>query len=383
MRNPIAIVGAAESDYGRVPNRTELDLHAQAAERALAQAGIGKDEVDGLFSLTQAYVRTPDLLVAEYLGIRPTYQDSTSAGGSSFEILVEHAMSALQARRCDVALITYGSVLRSAASRKYGTDTDSISDIAQQYEEPYGLSLISSYALAAARHMHEFGTSSEQLAEVAVTMREHARLNPRAMYRDPLTVNDVLESRMISTPLHKLDCCVVSDGGGALVLVRGDRADDSQGPPIWVLGSAHETEHLHISQMPDLVRTAAKSTGERAMQEAGVRPQDVDVLTAYDSFTITLLLMLEDLGFCPKGEGGPFVEEGHIRIGGTIPTNPDGGGLSSNHPGMRGIFLLIEAVHQLRGEAGDRQIEGAEVAVAHGVGGWLSSHATVVLGRGG
>jgi acetyl-CoA acetyltransferase len=377
----IAIVGAAESAFGKVPDRTELDLHGEAATLALAEAGIAKDDVDGLFSLTQDYLRCPSTTVAEYLGIRPRYEDSTSTGGSSFEVMLEHAFAALEARRIDVALITYGSTQLSSAGRRLGVAYAPISHIAQQYEEPHGLNIAASYALAAKRHMHEFGTTSEQLAEIAVTMRRHAGLNPLARYRDPITVDDVLASRMIADPLHKLDCCVVSDGGGALVLTRADRAREGSQPPVWVLGSAHASSHLHIADMPDLTTTVAADTGRRAFAEAGIAPSDVDLLMAYDSFTITALLALEDLGFCAKGEGGPFVADGSIALGGVLPTNPDGGALSCNHPGMRGIFLLIEAVRQLRHQGGPRQVADAEIAVAHGVGGWLSSHGTVVLGR--
>jgi len=380
-RPRVAIVGAAESDYGRCPGRTELDLHAEAAERALAQAGIAKAEVDGLFTLTQQFLRCPSLTVGEYLGIRPTYQDCTHVGGASFEVMVEHALAALVAGRCRVALITYGSTQLSSAGRNLGVEFAPISPIAQQYEEPYGLSLVAAHALAAQRHMHLYGTTSAQLAEIAVTMRRHAGLNPLARYRDPITIDDVLASRMIASPLHKLDCCVVTDGGGALVLTLEDRARDTAEVPVWVLGAAHASSHLHIIDMPDLTQTAAADTGPRAMAEAGIGPGDVDLLLAYDSFTITALLALEDLGFCAKGEGGAFVEDGRIGLGGALPMNPDGGALSSNHPGMRGIFLLIEAVRQLRGQGGPRQVEGAEIAVAHGVGGWLSSHGTVVLGK--
>ena len=377
----VAIVGAAESDYGKVPGRSEFDLHAQAARRALDDAGLTHKDVDGLFTVTQEFIRSPSQTVSEYLGLRPTYEDSTSTGGSSFEILVEHAMAALQADRIKVALITYGSNMLSSMGRTLGTRTRPISLFAQQYEVPFGVSIVSSYALAAQRHMHLFGTTSEQLARIAVAARQHAQRNPLAMYRKPLTVDDVLNSRLVSSPLHKLDCCVISDGGGALVLTKADRAKDCKKAPIWVLGASHSTDHQIISEMPDLTTTAAAVTGPRAMAEAGIKPADVDLLMTYDSFTITVLLALEDLGFCKKGEGGAFVGSGNIDVGGSLPMNTDGGGLSSNHPGMRGIFLLIESVRQLRGESGERQISNPEIAVAHGVGGWLSSHGTVVLGR--
>jgi acetyl-CoA acetyltransferase len=376
----VAIVGAAESAFGKVPGRSELDLHAEAAQRALDDCGLTRDDVDGVFTVTGEFIRSPSQTVCEYLGLRPVYEDSTAVGGSSFEVLVEHAMTALQLGRIKVALITYGSTMLSSMGRTLGTRTRPISQYAQQYEEPYGVTLVASYALAAQRHMHEFGTTSEQLARIAVNARAHAAMNPLAMYRDPLTVEDVVNSRVIASPLHKFDCCVISDGGGALVLTTEDRAKDLAKPPVYVLGASHSTTHQIISEMPDLTTTAAAVTGPRAMSEAGVTPEDVDLLMTYDSFTITALLALEDLGFCPKGEGGPFVEDGNVDPGARLAMNVDGGALSSNHPGMRGIFLLIESVRQLRGEGGERQIPKAEIAVAHGCGGWLSSHGTVVLG---
>lgn len=381
MKSDVLIVGAAESDYGKCPGRTELDLISEAARRALAQSGIDKQDIDGVFALTQTLTRCPSLLVAEYLGIQPRYEDTTSTGGSSFELMLEHAMVALESRRCDVALVAYGSTMLSSMGRRLGTTSEPMSHIAQQYEEPYGLNLVGAYALAAQRHMHEYGTTQGQLAEIAVAIRANASLNPLAMYRQKITVDEVLASRMIASPLHKLDCCVISDGAGALVLTRSDLASRAPSKPVAVLGAAQASSHMHIAEMPDLTRTSASVTGPRAMGEAGIRPGDVDVLLAYDSFTISVLLALEDLGFCGKGEGGSFVENGALRVGGALPTNPDGGGLSSNHPGMRGIFLIIEAVRQLRGDGGSRQVEGASIALVHGIGGWLSSHGTAVLAR--
>lgn len=382
MSHPrIAIVGAAESAYGKLPDRSEMSLHAEAARKALDDAGLGFADVDGLFTVTQEFVRSSTQTVAEYLGLRPSWEDATAVGGSSFEVHVAHAMAALQSGQIRVALITYGSTMLSSMGRSLGTRTRPISSFAQQYEEPFGMSIVAAYALAAQRHMHEYGTTPEQLAQIAVSTREHAARNPFAMYRDPLTVEDVVSSREVASPLHKFDCCVVSDGGGALVLTTEDIAKDLPKPPVWVLGASSATDHQIIVEMPDLTTTAAVHSGRRAFEQAGVTPADVDLLMTYDSFTITVLLALEDLGFCPKGEGGSFVETGALSLDGALPTNVDGGGLSSNHPGMRGIFLLIEAVRQLRGEGGDRQVAGCEIAVAHGVGGWLSSHGTVVLGK--
>jgi acetyl-CoA acetyltransferase len=236
------------------------------------------------------------------------------------------------------------------------------------------------YALAASRHMHEYGTTREQLAEVAVAAREWARLNPKAFRRDPLSVEDVLASRMISSPLSLLDCCLVTDGGGALIVTSAERAKDLRKPPIYLLGAGEAHWHRNISQMPDLTVTASTESGQRAYSMAGVGPEDVDVAMLYDAFTINPILFLEDLGFCEKGEGGTFVEGGRIAPGGELAVNTNGGGLSYNHPGMYGLLLLIEAVRQLRGECGERQVEGAEVAIAHGNGGVLSSQVTAVLG---
>jgi len=251
-----------------------------------------------------------------------------------------------------------------------------------QWERPYGNTLVSNYAMAAQRHMHEFGTRPEQLAEIAVTMRRHAALNPNAQYRDPISVDDVLGSRMVADPLHKLDCCVISDGGGAIIMTTSERARDLRRPPVYVLGAAMAGSHWNPSQMRDFTTTAAAQCGPEAFAQAGVRPEDVDTVQCYDSFTITVLLLLEDMGFCAKGEGGAFVESGVLRRGGALPMNTDGGGLSACHPGMRGIFLINEAVRQLRGDAGEAQVPDCEVAVACGSGGALSCIGTVVLGRG-
>jgi acetyl-CoA acetyltransferase len=235
--------------------------------------------------------------------------------------------------------------------------------------------------MVAQRHMHEFGTTPEQLAEIAVGVREFAGLNPNAMYRDPITVDDVVNSRLIADPLHKLDCCVISDGGGAIVITTAERARDLAKPPAYVLGAAGAQTHWNISQMPDFTTTAAAMSGPEAFRQAGVTPADIDTIQFYDSFTITVLLMLEDLGFCPKGEGGRFVQGGTLSLGNKLPLNTDGGGLSSCHPGMRGIFLLIEATRQLRGQGGEAQVPDCELALACGSGGWLSCIGTVILGK--
>lgn len=375
LRGKAAIVGAAESDLGEVgPGFTPLDLIGQAAARALADAGLEKEDVDGLFSAS-VYYQMPTLSVGEYLGIRPRYSDATMMGGSSFVSHLLHAASAIEAGLCEVALIAYASTQLSDGGFR------GVSDPPNPYETPYGPRYpVSMYALAASRHMHEYGTTREQLAEVAVAAREWARLNPKAYKRDRLAVEDVLSSRMISSPLSLLDCCLVTDGGGALVVTSAERAKDLRKPPVYILGAGEAHWHRDISRMPDLTVTAAADSGRRAYEMAGIGPGDVDVAMLYDAFTINPILFLEDLGFCEKGEGGAFVEGGRIAPGGELPVNTNGGGLSYNHPGMYGLLLLVEAVRQLRGECGERQVESADVALAHGNGGVLSSQVTAVLG---
>lgn len=376
----VAIAGVAESDLG-VTHKTKFQLQEQAVRAALAETGLSLGDVDGL--ATNGLARFSVSSLAEYLGIRPKWTDSTFAGGSSYEIFVGHAVDAIRAGRAEVVVVSYGSDQRSARSRKIGGVTDP-GDPEAQFEQPYGpLSPISMYALAAQRHMHEFGTTPEQLAEVAVAAREWALLNPKAYTRDrgPLRVDDVLDSPMVSSPLHTLDCCLVTDGGGAVVLTSLERARDLPHPPIRVLGFGETTTHMSMSQMPDLTSTGAALSSRLAFAEAGVGPDDIDVVEVYDSFTITVLLTLEALGFCERGESGSFTAGGAIRPGGRFPLNTSGGGLSYCHPGMFGIFLVVEAVRQLRGEAGERQVAGGpELAVAHGTGGILSTHATLVLG---
>jgi acetyl-CoA acetyltransferase len=375
VRGKAVIVGAAESDLGEVgPGFTPLDLIGQATERALADAGLEKRDVDGLFSAS-VYYQMPTLSAGEYLGIRPRYSDATMMGGSSFISHLLHATAALEAGLCEVALITYASTQLSEGGFR------GVSDPPNPYETPYGPRYpVSMYALAASRHMHEYGTTRKQLAEVAVAAREWAKLNPKAFMRDDLTVEDVLASRMVSSPLSILDCCLVTDGGGALLVTSSERAKDLRKPPVYLLGAGDAHWHRNISQMPDLTVTAATDSGRRAYEMAGVGPQDVALAMLYDAFTINPILFLEDLGFCKKGEGGAFVEGGRIAPGGEVAVNTNGGGLSYNHPGMYGLLLLIEAVRQLRGECGERQVEGVDVALAHGNGGVLSSQVTAVLG---
>lgn len=377
LRGRTAIVGVAESDLGEVgPGVTALDLTEQAAGRALDDAGLTIVDVDAVFSHS-AFYSMPTVTLAERMGIRPRYSDSTAVGGSSFLAHLRHAAAAIDAGLCEVALIAYGSNQRSASGGLVASGHSHI----PSYETPFGPRLpVSAYALAAARHMHEFGTTREHLAEVAVAARRWAQRNPSAFERADLTIDEVLGSRMISTPLTVRDCCLVTDGGGAIVVTSAERARDLPTPPVYYLSGAEAHWHTSISQLPDLTVTAASETGARAFDLAGLRPSDVDVVELYDAFTINTVLFLEDLGFCAKGEGGAFVNAGGIAPGGHLPVNTNGGGLSYGHPGMYGIFTLIESVRQLRGEAGDRQVDDAHVALAHGSGGMLSSQVTVLLG---
>ncbi len=377
------IVGVATSDYPKLPEMSEHAVHGQAADRALADAGLTMAEVDGFAST--GFFPMYATGVAEYLGLHPTYYDETNAGGASFEVLAEHAAYAIEAGAAEVVLITYGSIQLSQMGRRLGTGGGGGSGFAPGpaiYDALWGNTLVGSYALAARRHMDQFGTTAEQLASVAVTMRAHAAGNPQAQERDPITVEDVVSSRLVADPLHKLDCCVISDGGGACVMTTAERAADLETTPIYVLGAAHATtHHMNISSMPDLTVSPAAQCGPLAFARAGIGPAEIDVAQLYDSFTITVVLTVEDLGFCAKGEGGAFVENGGLGLGGRLPTNTDGGGLSACHPGMRGMFLIVEAVRQLRGQGGATQVPDARIAVAHGTGGMLSTGATLILGK--
>jgi len=374
-----AIVGVAESDLGRTPGKTALQLQAQAARGALDDAGLRFEDVEALFCAGN-WAWSPNLMLAEYLGIRPKYSDSTNIGGSSFEAHIGHAVAAIEAGLFDIALITYGSTQRSDRSRGRGNPAFRLTE---QYEGPFGLPTpVGAYALAAMRHMHEFGTTSEQLAEVAVATRKWAMLNEKAMMRDPITIDDVLNSRWIAEPLHLLDCCLVTDGGGAIVVASAARARQTRKAPVWILGHGEAHTHNTIANMPDLaMHRAAIASGRAAFAMAGLTPAEMDVVEIYDSFTITVILTLEALSFCGHGEGGTFVSGQRTAPGGPFPMNTNGGGLSYCHPGMYGIFLLIEATRQLRGECGQRQVQGANLALAHGTGGVLSSAATVILGK--
>ncbi|MES2534938.1 MAG: acetyl-CoA acetyltransferase [Pseudomonadota bacterium] len=374
-RGSVAIVGAAESDLGLVADgMSALDLMAQATVRALDDCGLSLHDVDGVFAVaTQTRMATMGL--CEYLKIQPRYHDVTYMGGSSYMTLVAHAQAAIEAGLCEVAVITYASTQRSAGRNNVVLRENN------PYESPFRPVLpASAYALAASRHMHLYGTTREQLAEVAVAARQWALLNPAAWEKEALTIEQVLDARMVSHPLTVRDCCLVTDGGGAIVLVSAERARDLKKKPAYVLGVGEWLSHLSISNMPELTETGALQSGQAAYAMAGLTPGEIDVVELYDAFTINTILFLEDLGFCPKGEGGRFVMNGAIAPGGALPVNTNGGGLSFCHPGQYGLHLLIEATRQLRGEGGARQAAGCETAIAHGSGGVLSSQSTVILG---
>ena len=380
LRGSAAIAGVATFGCGESPGFTEMELLAEAANQAVADAGMTMADIDGLCTASVLSTMWP-MPVAEYLGLNPSFIDGTMLGGSSFIAHLMPAMLALAAGQCNAVLVCYGSTQRSGTMNRKAVAQARRAMDPQPYEMPYDpVFPVTAYALAASAHMARYGTTRRQLAEVAVAARGWARLNPEAFMRGPLTIDEVLASRAVAQPLTVRDCCLVTDGAGAFVLVRSERARDCPKPPALVLGTATACWHRQISAMPDLTVTAARQSGRLAFEMAGLAPRDVQAAELYDAFTINTLLFLEDLGFCAKGEAGAFVEDGAIAPGGRLPVNTNGGGLSCTHPGMYGIFALIEAVRQLRGESGERQVPGVQVALAHGNGGVLSSQATAILG---
>jgi len=381
----IAIVGVAESDeMGTVPNKSSLQHHAEAAHNALEDAGLSKSDVNGHFTAGFSTLAT-----AEYLGIHPSFTDNTSVGGSSFVIHVAHAVAAIRAGYCDVALITHGQAGRSTRGR---VPADPNLPTAQ-YEAPYGMiGPPVNYAMACTRYMHEFGEdrTRQAMSEIAVSTRKWANLNPKAVMHDaPMSFDDYHNSRWVAWPFHLLDCCLVTDSGASIIVTTAERARSCRKEPVWVLGAAEGHDHNMVSIMPSLTSLIARETGPKAMNRAGVTHDDIDLTMIYDSFTYTVMLTLEGLGFCGRGEAPDFVANQRTAPGGDFPLNTSGGGLSYTHPGMYGSFLLVEAVRQLRGECGERQAkqrgnssENPKIAVVNGTGGSLSSTGTVVLATG-
>ncbi|BCH29880.1 thiolase [Mesorhizobium sp. L-8-10] len=369
----VAITGIGTFGLGSAPGWNPPELMQAAALRAVDDAGLKLSDVDGICAST-FYHFFPTLTAAEQLGIKPRWSNADMVGGSSFMNHVIHAAAAIGAGLCNHVLILYGSDARSSRNLNGLAETP----LTESPFEP--LVPLSGYALAASRYMHEFNLSREDLGRVHIAARQWAALNPEAELRAPLSMEEYLASRMIATPFCKFDCCLVSDGGAALVLSRAELAGNMRRKPIYLLGAGAAHWHREITQMPDLTTTAATESSSRAYEMAGLGPEDIDVVQLYDAFTLNVLLFLEDLGFCSKGGAAQLVADGVISPGGKLPVNTNGGGLCFTHPGMYGLLCIIEAVVQLRGDAGARQIENAKTAIAHGNGGTLSHQATLILG---
>jgi acetyl-CoA acetyltransferase len=374
LSNAACIVGVDESDeIGTLPHTSQLTLHVEAIANAVRDAGLRVADIDGVFTAGQHSPAT----IAEAIGVRPRYVDGTTVGGCSFIIMVGHAMLALHHGLCDVAVISHGESGRSGVGVSPRRDLA----IPGQFEMPYGFGGAPTYfGLITTRHMHEYGTTLEQWAQVAVSTRKWAALNPKARNREPLTVKDVLDSRPVVWPFNILNICLVTDAGGAVVMTRPDRARDCAKKPVWVRGAGEGAEHVSLTQMRDLTFSeATRLSGEKALAMAGVRGADVDHIMLYDAFTSGPPIMLESLGLAKRGEGVHFFEEGRSTPGGRLPINTNGGGLSYTHSGMYGIFPIIESVRQLRGECGARQVPNARLSLVNGMGGMLSAAGTLVL----
>ena len=391
-----AIVGIYEYPLRKIDGLAPLQIKAESAGRALEDAGLAWNDIDAIYDAGDGSGGgMGGLSIAEYFGLKPNVIDTTAVGGSSFEFHAAHAKRDIAAGKARVALLPYGSMAHSQTFRigTGGRMGPAVASPIGNMEDSWGMTLISNYAMVAQRHMHQYGTTSEQLAEISVTTRAHAMRNPEAVQtmKDlqllpgarEITVEDVVTSRMIADPLHLLESCIISDGGGAVIIAAADVARDCRQKPVWLLGTGEAAKYPENGG--DITTTAAAQSAPTAYGEAGVTPDEIDIAMIYDSFTITVLAILEDLGFCKKGEGGSFVEGGRLRFDSSsrLALNTDGGGLLSNHPGMRGIFLLIEAARQLRGQSCS-QVPDAKLAVAHGNGGMLGTrHAasTIILGR--
>ncbi|MGI8549400.1 MAG: thiolase C-terminal domain-containing protein [Dehalococcoidia bacterium] len=388
-----AIVGIYEYPLRKAPGLSPLEIKAESAAKALADAGLTWKDVDAIYDAGDGGA-TSGLTIAEYFNLKPTVIDTTQVGGSSYEFQAAHAKRDIAAGKARVALLTYGSTAhsQSIAIGTGGMSGGAAPSPVENMEIPWGMTLVANYGMVANRHMHDYSTTSAQLAEIATATRAHAVRNPDAVRAmndlgfvgtGEISIEDVVESRMIADPLHLLDCCMISDGGGAVVIASADAARSAKKPPVWIIGTGEATKYTENGG--DITTSAAAQSAPIAFGEADVKPAEIDIAMIYDSFTITVLTILEDLGFCRKGDGGAFVQGGRLRFDNpSRPTlNTDGGGLSSNHPGMRGIFLLIEATRQLRGES-TAQVSNARLAVSHGNGGYLGSRhsgGTVILAR--
>jgi acetyl-CoA C-acetyltransferase len=385
-KESVYIAGAYEHPTREAPDKSQEQLHAEVAEEALIDAGIKHEKVDGYLTSgvpEYTYALVP-IVMADYLGLEVNFADGTNYGGSSYPAMVNHAANAIRSGMCDICLITQGNRPASAESDETGTGTRPLRIYQDSFERIYGMNIVSMYAMAAKRHMHEFGTTSEQLAEVREAASYHAQYNENAKYPNPVSVEEVVNSDYVAEPLHLYDCCMVSDGGGALVVVSEDVQEDLDRECVEVLGGGEYIKHQNGGEV-DLTYTGARYSGPEAFKQAGLEPDEIDYASIYDSFTITVIETLEDLGFCKKGEGGEFVEDGALKSpDGKLPFNTDGGGLANNHPDRGGMIRTIEAVRQLRGEANSEvQVPDAEHALVHGTGGDISTRhasATLILG---
>jgi len=380
------IVGIYEHPTRKAEDKSVAQLHAESAKGALEDAGLKKEDIDGYFCAGDAPGLGP-LSMADYMGLKLTHMDSTDSGGSSYLIHVGHAAEAIALGKCNIALITLAGRPRSEGQAT-GTAARTVQNTPDApFENPYGPATANMYAMCAMRHMHQYGTTSEQLAWIKVAASHHAQHNPHAMLRDVVTVDDVVNSPMIADPLHRLDCCVISDGGGAIIVASPEVANSLKRPKVKIIGAGEAPKHQMGGQV-DLTYSGAVWSGPPAFAEAGVKPADIKYASIYDSFTITVLMQIEDLGFCEKGQGGRFVSDGNLISGtGKLPFNTDGGGLCNNHPANRGgLTKVIEAVRQLRGEAHPAvQVKNCDLALAHGTGGSLGTRhgaATVIMERG-
>ncbi|GAB5413954.1 MAG: thiolase family protein [Congregibacter sp.] len=383
LRGQVALVGAADTAVGALPDRSPMELCVEAALAAIADAGLSKNDVDGVITcnaMAQPMLYHAEAF-AEYLQIFPRYCMAVGAGGGTTFSILHHAASAIATGMADTIVIAMADCLRTGLSREQAMLVQS-STGHPQFEQPYGATVPAYYALIAQAHMHEYGTRPEQLAEIAVAARAHAALNPTAQKRDPISVEDVMASRLIADPLRLLDCSLVSDGGSAVVMTSAERARDLAQDPVYLLGVGEGHHHEHISAARSLTTSAAKDAGERAYAMAGLGPSDMDFAQLYDCFTPTVLVELEDLGFCAKGQGGEFAASGALQPGGSLPVNTHGGLLSHSHAGNPGsMFALTESILQLRHTAGERQVKDAQVGLVHAQGGIMSSHTALILGR--
>jgi len=383
LRGAVAIVGVGQSPSGRVPGRSPLDLTAEATLNALTDAGMDKTEIDGVLT-GNAYASSFhrfSIALSEYLNIQPSFSNTLQVSGATAGAAVNMAAAAIHGGLANTVVVACGDSLltgmtpdRAIRAMSEGRD--------QQYEMPFGIPVANTFAMTAHRHMKEFGTTAEQMARVAVTFRDHARRTPGAQKTEPITIDDVLNSKMVTSPYHQLDCSLISDGAAALILTSAEKAKDFAKEPIYILGAGEHYTHEHIFLMPELTQTGAVQAARQAYKMAGVSANNIDIAGIYDCFTGTVLMMLEDLGFCAKGESGPFVEAGEISYGGCIPTNTHGGMLSYAHPGIPAAwFHFVEVVRQLRGNCGQRQVAEAELGLVHTLGAGFSTQATTVLGK--